>query len=743
MNAYPVNEIGALPNVGDFGSTFSYAAWTPGTTITLCNVPWNNDYRDIVRYASKAALNTYLNSGSRSGPRITIDKMTYCRLGVPIRVNLPFNACYQYNYLRVVNNAQPVTAHATSHANVSESGAQTLFYFITDVRYLAPNTTEISIQLDVWQTFHHDITFGNCYIERGHIGIANENGFDNYGRDYLTVPEGLDVGNEYLIKKTHELAVVDNDNPSLDMRVMVMSTTRLFAPYGTVDAPVLTMAAGSSYYGVPNACDLYVFDSREDFQLFMTFMDDKPWVTQGIVSVTAIDGNSIGTVVSESLAWVDGGPFVNRIISGGGDGSVIDLVVPELSASTLKDRKWLAQDWRTDLITGRYAVLKKFLTYPYCAVELTTYSGTPIVLKPECMYGSDIVVIQKSFMGQPSPRIVFIPYKYNAPNSAVDVVNDHGAIINDGGEMFDMMTGIFDLPTFSVVNNGYLSYMASNRNAIAFQHSTADWSQQRALGGAGAGMETATRSNMLGKDLAGIANESIVGNANLARTVAGQRALLGGANALVKGAASGTAAGAGAGILDIVNQGANLAIQQGQIDTQSAIASRQNQASAGAQQQAGLQNIDTNFQYAQYAAQGDYANSIAGINAKVQDAKLIQPTTTGQLGGDVFNLAMFKWGCFAKIKVLQSSVMATIGEYWLRYGYAVNRFGTMPADFACMEKFTYWKLRETYIASGAVPETYRQTIRGIFEKGVTVWSDADDIGMIDVADNDPLPDISL
>jgi hypothetical protein len=67
----------------------------------------------------------------------------------------------------------------------------------------------------------------------------------------------------------------------------------------------------------------------------------------------------------------------------------------------------------------------------------------------------------------------------------------------------------------------------------------------------------------------------------------------------------------------------------------------------------------------------------------------------------------------------------------------------MPADFQAMTKFTYWKLRETYIAAGPMPEIFRQTIRGIFEKGVTVWADADDIGMIDIATNTPKAGITL
>lgn len=748
---YPSNEIGQLPGVATFGSAFSYAAWTPGTTITLCNVPWNNDYRDIVSYASKAELNAYLDNAARSGPRVVIDKMTYCRMGMPIRVNRPFAQVMNYNYLRVVNNAQPVSGANDGYPNSVETGAQTLYYFVIDVKYLAPNTTEIYLQLDVWQTFSHDVTFGNCYIERGHIGIANENAFDNNGRDYLTIPEGLDVGNEYVVKKSYEHVFVDNNDPDTSNSVMVMSTTSLYGPYGTVDAPILTMAQGSAYGGVPNGCDLYVFASMDDFREYMLFMKDKPWVTQGIVSVTAIRYSSaIGTdTVFDSLSWVSGGPLFLRLKSGFGNGDVVDTVIAELDpVDPVRDRRWLAQDWRNGLLSGRYAGLKKFLTYPYTAVELTTYSATPIVLKPECMEGDDIVVLQKAFMGQPNPRVVWIPYKYNAEPNAPITVNENGAIVNDGGEMLDFMTGIFELPTFSVVNDGYLSYMAANRNSIAFQHSSADWSQQRALRGADAAAGNTTRDLQLGRDLSGMQVQAMTDSANLARSVAGQRALVAGANALVgggmKGAAGGGPGGAAAGaVTGIANTAADLAIAQNQIEQSAAIGIAQTQNGAIARQNVGTQNNDTNYAYATMAAQGDYANAIAGINAKVQDAKLIQPSTAGQLGGDVFNLATFKWGVFAKVKTLQPAVMAAIGEYWLRYGYAVNRFGRMPADFQCMTNFTYWKLRETYLASGACPETFRQTIRGIFEKGVTVWADADDIGMIDIADNAPKTGITL
>jgi len=59
-----------------------------------------------------------------------------------------------------------------------------------------------------------------------------------------------------------------------------------------------------------------------------------------------------------------------------------------------------------------------------------------------------------------------------------------------------------------------------------------------------------------------------------------------------------------------------------------------------------------------------------------------------------------------------------------------------------MTKFTYWKMSESYIKAAPMPESYKQVIRGIFEKGVTVWATPADIGNIDISDNAIIPGIS-
>src|SRR5699024_390877 len=118
-------------------------------------------------------------------------------------------------------------------------------------------------------------------------------------------------------------------------------------------------------------------------------------------------------------------------------------------------------DWRDQQIQNlpsRYRHLRKFLTYPYTIVELTTYSGTPLILKPEGMDGDDLEVVILNHLAPPAPRIVVYPYRYN--NGGVEDWNRNGVVFNDSSEFLDMVTGIFNLPTFSTVNNSYMSFMA-------------------------------------------------------------------------------------------------------------------------------------------------------------------------------------------------------------------------------------------------------------------------------------------
>lgn len=74
------------------------------------------------------------------------------------------------------------------------------------------------------------------------------------------------------------------------------------------------------------------------------------------------------------------------------------------------------------------------------------------------------------------------------------------------------------------------------------------------------------------------------------------------------------------------------------------------------------------------------------------------------------------------MRMVSPDVILKQGTFWERYGYAVNQFiERLPKKLKCMDRFTYWKCTAVRAVSSAVPQVYIETIRGILEKGVTVW----------------------
>ena len=718
----------------DFGTGFNYAVWTEGSVVTLTNVPWNNDYRDVCQFpdASGRTLDEYIDSNVSTNS--TINNISYIKFNVPVIINVPFNKAFMYNYLRVQNPLQPIEGDVV----------KSYYYFILDAKYLAPNATELTIQLDVFQSFRNDFTFGNSYIERGHIGIANENAFNNYGRDYLTVPEGLDIGGEYLQIARRKDEIVDIYSVN-SFSILVVSTVRLDVDPGSVSDPKLTSAVGDITQGIPSGAEVYVFPDYESFSLLMQGYSNYPWITQGIISITLIpDVTRYGYSLRET-GIVNGITFY-KLDDGAldGKGKYTDIFP-----------NWRDSPEIFNNIAVRYRHLLKLFTYPYMVIEMTTWGATPIILKPESWADSNARISEKISLLPPGQRIVVYPNRYNAKSdSIIDQQDINGDIqyYDDGGDYLDFATQISNFPSIAIVNNMAINYLAANKNSIAFQNASADWSQQRALRGNEVSYDQANKAIQTSENINKLQNAGVgaqAANQNLLlannQAVTGIGGVIASSGQAALGITNGTL-GLGGIAGSVANQviGAITTGNQQDANIQSANITQQvsRGVNAGQNKQTGYVN-DTNKALADWAARGDYENAIAGINAKVQDAKLTQPSSSGQMGGEAFNIINRASEVSLRWKIIDNAAIRSVGEYWLRYGYAVRQFSSIPSNFMVMTKFTYWKLLETYINSASMPEGFKQIIRGIFEKGVTVWADPTYIGNTDLADNQPLEGITL
>lgn len=726
-----MQEFPGLPeNIYEYENRFNYSVWTPNTRVVLCSVPWDSSYRDIVRFDTDADRFAWFNQREAEGLGVVLTGMVYLKYNEPIRINVPFDQAAQYNYITVTNPTQPVPGSTTP---------SNLYYFVQECRYLAPNTTELVIQLDVWQTFYNRVEFNLCYVNKGHIGIANTHASISSLNRYMLEPEGLNAGDEYEI--VHQEYFNFYNTPPW---VLLMSSADLTSDWGTEANPNLATANGTSGGGVTQGCELYVCDFQ-NFRVLMGALSAAPWVSQCISFVTLIPANMV--------------KLGNKI-------TYKNAEFYELALSPNNELTYsLTGFYDKFALPTRYANLLKFYTSPYTCVEVTYNNGGEIILKPECVGLEDTPTQQVDFVllsatVPPDIRAIFFPKHYN--NAGIIDVNETskngaGAEITRtfyNGEGYDMALTMTNFPQVSIVNNMYSYYLASSVHTRAYQFASADWSQQKALTAAQTAYDQATQGTHTARMNTGVSNALNTTMANLANTQAwGNYAI--DSMASIGGSVIGLAAGAATGPAGVIGAGmgaaqnvANVAFNAARTGLNNDFRTQNANAQNSAASQLTANNIeqarfnrDTNYDYAGYAARGDYETAIQGIQAKVQDARLTQPTTSGQNGGDLFNIANGLCGVLVKWKRIKPNFINQIGDFWLRYGYYINRWIKPPANLQCMTNFTYWKMQETNLGSSKVPELFREAIRGIFEKGVTVWNDPEKIGKTDLADNEPLEGI--
>lgn len=717
-----MSEIYAMPPETRAGLSFDYSVWSAGSVITMVNVPFDNTYRDIVDWKSYGHTPYAYVKSFNNLHKVEINQMTYLAQGKPIRIPTPFTKANQYNYVMVENPGRPVN-------NIGFEGytPSVFFYFITSIDYIAPNTTQLTLQLDVWTTYYQRINFGRSYLERGHMGIAATDSFDNYGKNWLTQPEGLDMGSEHQIIRTYRRMLADITNN--DYSVIVTSTVNLDVEngYGDANNPRVSMADPSNAEGLPNGVEIYVC-TYKDFRQGMLGLKNYPWIAQGIGSIT---------IVPKDI--VDFGGTKVDVGKDGGTGKWTWLT----NHSVYINRNYSLTDasFRNEflsLLPKEYQELKKFVTSPYCIVELTTYSGNPVEFRPESIRTAGININQYAHVAPPNPSLFLTIRDYNTITESVIVERRAGKVTNEYGEGWDMCTGYTSLPTFSAVNNSALNALASSAHTAAAQVNNAKWQQQRAQRAATAARDVANAG--IAATQAGAEN-SMWGNSAMAdsqsrynsmratvQATQGAMTALGGVMGL-----NGSAAGAGIG--QAATAGVSAMINNSQAQSTANI---QNQLASGASQISQQQQRtvrDTNYELAQFAANGDYEAAIASINGQRQDMQVIPPSVVGQTSGYVSAMVSNGLVIDARIRSVSPAAMRSIGDFWLRYGYLMNTWIKFPKTLSLMTEFTYWKMAECYLVDTTIPEGFKASVRGIFEKGVTVWRSPQRIGNTNVRNN--------
>ena len=198
----------------------------PSTTIYLFkDIPFDSDYTNTGYFNSKADQETYFFT--THGVYQTLGNYYYQREQVNvIKVKLPFEDCYQVNYLAFKNT--------NSHYE------QKWFYaFVTNVEYISDSVTALHYEIDVMQTWTSDYLLEQCFIERQHSTT------DGIG-DNLA-PETLDIG-EPVFNNYQELEFPLGYDPK-----------RMYALVCICDVNIGSVQ-GRNFQGIYSGAEVYGFD---------------------------------------------------------------------------------------------------------------------------------------------------------------------------------------------------------------------------------------------------------------------------------------------------------------------------------------------------------------------------------------------------------------------------------------------------------------------------------------------------
>lgn len=745
MEFNPGVEAGPNTNY-DAGVDFDYSVWDENTVITLVNVRWDSAYRNAVPFADRDALNTFIDNHPTAR---NLMNNSYAKPFEGVSIDLPHNVAARFNYVRVSNPAMPIN---------QQDYQKDYYYFITGISHESAESTRLTLQLDIFQTYFYDVSFGNCYIERSHLGVAASNNFDSFGRRWLTVAEGLDTGSEYRTIATRKEVVMGLENTTgelggVDMTSVIIITTQdITAPPGTKEDPNRVTSKGTSFQGIASGASYWAFENQASFRIWMGSISETPWVGESIIAAFMTPKLTRYIDTTSGFAWEE-------------QGTPTDLN----SVKLIPLRHFLWENWRQsqeilDAIPAKYQILKKFFTFPYMMIELTTWTGTPIVLKPELWNSTNATVLERVGLIAPGQRLEFHAQRYNSRDNANvenynnwsdETVDSLGAdreryrdVGDDQGDYWDHATKISNLPSVAIVNDGAISYLASNAHGLAYSVESADWTQAKALRSAQVSYDNTIGSLSSASritNLANMQNSLLTGNTN--RTQAVLTGLNGGMG-VVSGALGGGEGllNVGIGALEALASQSAVAMSSGieiaARDEATAIQNLTSRQIADQNNWTGSEINDRNKSLADFAAKGDYQNTILGINAKINDSKMIQPTVSGQAGGETINLANNMVQVSARWKMVDEANTQRIGDFWLRYGYALNMI-YRPTDLMVMSKFTYWKMVECALVAAPMPEIFKDGLRGIFEKGVTLYADPTDIGTVDLSTNVPKAGITL
>lgn len=310
----------------------------PVSWISICSgTRLNNRYIHTAYFKNRAEQSAWFNSKVVK----EFNGYTTLRRNWPIKVQATMQEAEHWDYLFFANPTEQISG------GVYHTG-RIYYYFITGVQYVNDSTVELSLELDVIQTYLTDFQMLPCYVERMHT--TN----DTIGNN--TVDEGLAV-DEFIINSEEDTTVLK------DLCILVQATED--PGLTTSDFPVYGMPY--MYNDVFSGIRIYAVNSA-DWQLWGHRIDNL---------------NTAGKTDCIISMWM----YPKALVKLGGESDWGDSDLCKTVGGA--DFESITIDGCPDNLNGYKPRNKKLFCYPYSFLYVTNNNGGTAVYRYERFRGSD------------------------------------------------------------------------------------------------------------------------------------------------------------------------------------------------------------------------------------------------------------------------------------------------------------------------------------------------------------------
>lgn len=652
----------------------------PNSEVRLIkNVPFSNNYKNVIQFNDKTSQENYF----KSLPNILADDFKYVRNNGIIKVPYYRDEILEYNYLMFKNKAY---------------GDKYFYAFITNISYINPNTSAISFELDVFQTWFMDVQFKPSYVEREHCQRWNSDGTPVIN----TIPEGLDYGSEYVYKGHTRLYDKTNNNK---IKWLVIASTideeDLIGTYPEFQYSfssqalcnnIVFIVAPMFEYGVADNWTLNGISLPSATEILRAFRYGSNLVKKAVscyvtdylpcwYTVTSVSGKLAVSSQEINIYKAEYGREVNGNIT-----NIIGIDLPILSIPSDDDIQ--NETWSFELIDDKYKYLKngitesKLLMYPYSYNLLTDLQGDEFIIKNEYNQGKNIAVDIRCALGV-SNNVAYTIQGYLNSNGIGNELYLRNGIINKNTNRLAIVDDYA-----AAYAQGNMNTIEQNINATKQQTSLNNRIAQNTANTNTAITDTRNRANMLNAGIGAVGG-----------TIEG--AILGGPLALA-GAVQGLSNAAQTTVSNMAN---------------SRVTELENQ------------NMLNNT-----ALRGELANqqAVAGAMAKVQDAKATADNVTLQGGDTYFNYGYENLGVKLISYQITQEYIDLLQDYFGKYGYKVHK-----VKIPNIHTRQNWNYIQTVGANivGNIPQMFIEGLEQLFNQGITIWHTTD-VGNYNLPNNE-------